>query len=87
MNVIGTQTALRLGTWRGGLADLTKTERKLTMKIKYMLFVAAIGIALATPESMQAQAKPKPVKPDVGDVKDDAKEAVSYTHLTLPTKA
>ncbi len=44
------------------------------MKIKYMLFVAAIGIALATPESMQAQAKPKPVKPDVGDVKDDAKE-------------
>ena len=44
------------------------------MKIKYMLFVAAIGIALATPESLQAQAKPKPVKPDVGDVKDDAKE-------------
>ena len=44
------------------------------MKIKTLLIVSAIGIALATPESLQAQAKPKPVKPDVGDVKDDAKE-------------
>ena len=44
------------------------------MKIKTLLFVGAIGIALATPESLQAQAKPKPAKPDVGDVKGDAKE-------------
>ncbi|MBT4624117.1 MAG: hypothetical protein HOB97_08735 [Verrucomicrobia bacterium] len=44
------------------------------MKIKTLLIVSAIGIALATPESLQAQAKPKPAKPDVGDVKDDAKE-------------
>ena len=44
------------------------------MKIKTLLIVSAIGIALATPESLQAQAKPKPVKPDVGDVKGDAKE-------------
>ena len=44
------------------------------MKIKTLLFVGAIGIALATPESLQAQANPKPVKPDVGDVKGDAKE-------------
>ena len=44
------------------------------MKIKTLLVVSAIGIALATPESLQAQAKPKPVKPDVGDVKGDAKE-------------
>ena len=48
------------------------------MKIKTLLIVSAIGIALATPESLQAQANPKPlpgpVKPDVGDVKDDAKE-------------
>ena len=44
------------------------------MKIKTLLFVGAIGIALATPESLQAQANPKPVRPDVGDVKDDAKE-------------
>ena len=44
------------------------------MKIKTLLIVGAIGIALAMPESLQAQAKPKPVKPDVGDVKDDAKE-------------
>ena len=36
--------------------------------------MSAIGIALATPESLQAQAKPKPAKPDVRDVKDDAKE-------------
>ena len=44
------------------------------MKIKTLLIVSAIGIALATPESLQAQANPKPVRPDVGDVKDDAKE-------------
>ena len=44
------------------------------MKIKTLLIVSAIGIALATPESLQAQAKPKPAKPDFGDVKDDAKE-------------
>ena len=44
------------------------------MKIKTLLIVSAIGIALATPESLQAQANPKPVKPDVGDVKGDAKE-------------
>ena len=44
------------------------------MKIKTLLILGAIGIALAMPESLQAQAKPKPVKPDVGDVKDDAKE-------------
>lgn len=44
------------------------------MKIKTLLFVVAIGIALATPESLQAQANPKPVKPDVGNVKDHAKE-------------
>ena len=44
------------------------------MKIKTLLIVSAIGIALATPESLQAQVNPKPVKPDVGDVKDDAKE-------------
>ena len=44
------------------------------MKIKTLLIVSAIGIALATPESLQAQAKPKPVKPDFGDVKGDAKE-------------
>jgi hypothetical protein len=44
------------------------------MKIKTLLIVSAIGIALATPESLQAQAKPKPVRPDVGDVKDNAKE-------------
>ena len=43
------------------------------MKIKTLLFVGAIGIALATPESLQAQANPKPVRPDVGDVKDAAK--------------
>ena len=48
------------------------------MKIKTLLFVGAIGIALATPESLQAQAKPKPVKPDVGDVKDDAKERPKF---------
>jgi len=47
------------------------------MKIKTLLIVSAIGIALATPESLQAQAKPTPVRPDVGDVKDDAKEGVS----------
>ncbi len=44
------------------------------MKINTLLIVSDIGIALATPESLQAQAKPKPVRPDVGDVKDDAKE-------------
>ena len=44
------------------------------MKIKTLLIVSAIGIALATPESLQAQANPKPVRPDVGDVKNDAKE-------------
>ena len=44
------------------------------MKIKTLLILGTIGIALAMPESLQAQAKPKPVKPDVGDVKDDAKE-------------
>ena len=44
------------------------------MKMKTLLIVGAISIALATPESLQAQAKPKPVKPDVGDVKEDAKE-------------
>ncbi|HIM68302.1 MAG TPA: hypothetical protein EYM45_07035, partial [Verrucomicrobia bacterium] len=44
------------------------------MKIKTLLILSAIGIALATPESLQAQANPKPVRPDVGDVKDDAKE-------------
>ena len=44
------------------------------MKIKTLLIVSAIGIALATPESLQAQVNPKPVRPDVGDVKDDAKE-------------
>ncbi len=48
------------------------------MKIKTLLIVSAIGIALATPESLQAQAKPKPVKPDVGDVKDDAKERPKF---------
>ena len=44
------------------------------MKIKTLLIVSAIGIALATPESLQAQAKPKPGKPDVGDVKEGGKE-------------
>ena len=44
------------------------------MKIKTLLIVSAIGIALATPESLQAQAKPKPVKPDAGDIKEGGKE-------------
>ncbi len=44
------------------------------MKIKTLLIVGAIGIALAMPESLQAQVNPKPAKPDVGDIKDDAKE-------------
>jgi seryl-tRNA synthetase len=44
------------------------------MKIKTVLFVGAITFALATPDSLMANPKPKPVKPDVGDVKDNAKE-------------
>ena len=48
------------------------------MKIKTLLIVSAIGIALATPESLQAQAKPKPVKPDVGDVKEGGKERPKF---------
>ena len=44
------------------------------MKIKTLVIVSAIGIALVTPESLQAQAKPKPVKPDAGDIKEDGKE-------------
>ena len=52
------------------------------MKIKTLLIVGAIGIALATPESLQAQANPKPlpgpVKPDVGDAKEDGKERPKF---------
>ena len=48
------------------------------MKIKTLLIVSAIGIALATPESMQAQLRPKPVKPDVGDVKEGGKERPKF---------
>ena len=48
------------------------------MKIKTLLIVSAIGIALATPESLQAQANPKPVKPDVGDVKEGGKERPKF---------
>jgi len=44
------------------------------MKIKTVLFVGAITFALATPDSLMANPKPKPGRPDVGDVKDDAKE-------------
>ena len=52
------------------------------MKIKTLLIVGAIGIALATPESLQAQANPKPlpgpVKPDVGDAKEGGKERPKF---------
>ena len=44
------------------------------MKIKTVLFVGAITLALATPDSLLANPKPKPGKPDVGNVKDHAKE-------------
>ena len=57
------------------------------MKIKTLLIVSAIGIALATPESLQAQAKPKPVKPDVGDVKDDAKEVARNARNSMLQKS
>ena len=52
------------------------------MKIKTLLIAGAVGIALATPESLQAQANPKPlpgpVKPDVGDAKEDGKERPKF---------
>jgi len=52
------------------------------MKIKTLLIVGAIGIALATPESLQAQVNPKPlpgpVKPDVGDDKEGGKERPKF---------
>ena len=44
------------------------------MKMKTLLIVGAISIALATPESLQAQPQPKPVKTEDGNVKEDGQE-------------
>ena len=64
--------------WRGGLVNFTKTESKSIMKIKTLLIVGSIGIALAMPESLQAQAKPKPAPPAKEDAKEGGKERPKF---------
>ncbi|GIT38642.1 MAG: hypothetical protein Ct9H300mP7_5630 [Verrucomicrobiota bacterium] len=59
----------------------------MVMKIKTLLIVSAIGIALATPESLQAQANPKPVKPDVGDSRMTPRKGARNARNSIPKKS